>query len=142
MTSTLILKSLKNYITDNAIGDLADLDIFIDGDQSVIEPPAIKLTITGSKEHEVLRGVIDFSIAAQLGTVPRANGGTTLAEKDELEEQFYDLLGDVVTLLAWSEADNTLTRIFDAEILNSKHRQTTTPQFHKYHLPSLGAKFN
>ena len=131
MTSTLILKSLKNYIADNAIGDLADLDVFIDGDQSLIEPPAIKLTITGSKEHEVLRGVIDFSIAAQLGTVPRVNGGTTLAEKDELEEQFYDLLGDVVTLLAWSEADNTLTRIFDArdfELETSADNDTTISQ--------------
>jgi hypothetical protein len=107
------------------------LDIFIDGDQSVIEPPAIKLTITGSKEHEVLRGVIDFSIAAQLGTVPRANGGTTLADKDELEDQFYDLLGDVVTLLAWSEADNTLTRIFDArdfELETSADNDTTISQ--------------
>jgi hypothetical protein len=131
MTSTLILESLKNYIADNAIGDLADLDVFIDGDQSVIEPPAIKLTVTGSKEHEVLRGVIDFSIAAQLGTVPRVNGGTTLAEKDELEEQFYDLLGDVVTLLAWSEADNTLTRIFDArdfELETSADNDTTISQ--------------
>jgi hypothetical protein len=131
MTSTLILESLKNYIADNAIGDLADLNVFIDGDQSVIEPPAIKLTVTGSKEHEVLRGVIDFSIAAQLGTVPRANGGTTLAEKDELEEQFYDLLGDVVTLLAWSEADNTLTRIFDArdfELETSADNDTTISQ--------------
>jgi hypothetical protein len=131
MTSTLILESLKNYIADNAIGDLADLDVFIDGDQSVIEPPAIKLTVTGSKEHEVLRGVIDFSIAAQLGTVPRANGGTTLAEKDELEEQFYDLLGDVVTLLSWSEADNTLTRIFDArdfELETSADNDTTISQ--------------
>jgi hypothetical protein len=131
MTSTLILESLKNYIADNAIGDLADLDIFIDGDQSLIEPPAIKLTITGSKEHEVLRGVIDFSIAAQLGTVPRVNGGTTLAEKDELEEQFYDLLGDVVTLLTWSEADNTLTRIFDArdfELETSADNDTTISQ--------------
>ena len=131
MTSTLILESLKNYIADNAIGDLADLDVFIDGDQSVIEPPAIKLTVTGSKEHEVLRGVIDFSIAAQLGTVPRVNAGTTLAEKDELEEQFYDLLGDVVTLLAWSEADNTLTRIFDArdfELETSADNDTTISQ--------------
>jgi hypothetical protein len=131
MTSTLILESLKNYIADNAIGDLADLDVFIDGDQSVIEPPAIKLTITGSKEHEVLRGVIDFSIAAQLGTVPRANGGTTLAEKNELEDQFYNLLGDVVTLLAWSEADNTLTRIFDArdfELETSADNDTTISQ--------------
>jgi len=131
MTSTLILESLKNYIADNAIGDLADLDVFIDGDQSLIEPPAIKLTITGSKEHEVLRGVIDFSIAAQLGTVPRVNGGTTLAEKDELEEQFYDLLGDVVTLLTWSEADNTLTRIFDArdfELETSADNDTTISQ--------------
>jgi hypothetical protein len=131
MTSTLILESLKNYIADNAIGDLANLDVFIDGDQSVIEPPAIKLTVTGSKEHEVLRGVIDFSIAAQLGSVPRANGGTTLAEKDELEEQFYDLLGDVVTLLAWSEADNTLTRIFDArdfELETSADNDTTISQ--------------
>ena len=131
MTSTLILESLKNYIADNAIGDLADLDVFIDGDQSVIELPAIKLTVTGSKEHEVLRGVIDFSIAAQLGTVPRVNGGTTLAEKDELEEQFYDLLGDVVTLLAWSEADNTLTRIFDArdfELETSADNDTTISQ--------------
>jgi hypothetical protein len=131
MTSTLILKSLKNYIADNAIGDLADLDVFIDGDQSVIEPPAIKLTVTGSKEHEVLRGVIDFSIAAQLGTVPRANGGTTLAEKNELEDQFYNLLGDVVTLLAWSEADNTLTRIFDArdfELETSADNDTTISQ--------------
>jgi len=131
MTSTLILESLKNYIADNAIGNLADLDVFIDGDQSVIEPPAIKLTVTGSKEHEVLRGVIDFSIAAQLGTVPRVNGGTTLAEKDELEEQFYDLLGDVVTLLAWSEADNTLTRIFDArdfELETSADNDTTISQ--------------
>jgi hypothetical protein len=131
MTSTLILESLKNYIADNAIGDLADLDVFIDGDQSVIEPPAIKLTVTGSKEHEVLRGVIDFSIAAQLGTVPRVNGGTTLAEKDELEDQFYDLLGDVVTLLAWSEADNTLTRIFDArdfELETSADNDTTISQ--------------
>jgi hypothetical protein len=131
MTSTLILKSLKNYITDNAIGDLAVLDVFIDGDQSLIEPPAIKLTITGSKEHEVLRGVIDFSIAAQLGTVPRANGGTTLAEKNELEDQFYNLLGDVVTLLAWSEADNTLTRIFDArdfELETSADNDTTISQ--------------
>lgn len=131
MTSTLILESLKNYIVDNAIGDLADLNVFIDGDQSVIEPPAIKLTVTGSKEHEVLRGVVDFSIAAQLGTVPRANGGTTLAEKDELEDQFYDLLGDVVTLLAWSEADNTLTRIFDArdfELETSADNDTTISQ--------------
>jgi hypothetical protein len=131
MTSTLILESLKNYIADNAIGDLANLDVFIDGDQSVIEPPAIKLTVTGSKEHEVLRGVIDFSIAAQLGSVPRANGGTTLAEKDELEEQFYDLLGDVVTLLAWSESDNTLTRIFDArdfELETSADNDTTISQ--------------
>ena len=131
MTSTLILKSLKNYIADNAIGDLADLAIFIDGDQSVIEPPAIKLTITGSKEHEVLRGVIDFSIAAQLGTVPRVNGGTTLADKDELEDQFYDLLGDVTALLTWSEADNTLTKIFDVrdfELETSADNDTTISQ--------------
>lgn len=131
MTSTLILKSLKNYITDNAIGELADLDIFIDGDQSTIEPPAIKLAITGSKEHEVLRGVFDFSIAAQLGTVPRENDGTTLAEKDELEEQFYDLIGDVTALLAWSETDNALTKIFDLrefELETSADNDTTISQ--------------
>jgi len=113
MTSTLILQSLKNYITENATDELADLPIHIDGDQTEITPPAIKLTITGSKEHEVLRGVFDFSISAQLGTVPRTNGGTTLAEKDELEAQFYDLIGDVTALLGWSESDNTITRIFD-----------------------------
>jgi len=113
MISTLILQSIKNYIAENSTGELADLDIFIDGDQSLIEPPAIKITVTGSKEHEVLRGVFNFSIAAQLGTVPRTNDGTTLAEKDELEEQFYDLLGDVTALLSWSESDNTITKIFD-----------------------------
>lgn len=142
MTSTLALRSLKNYITANAIDELADLPIHIDGDQDEIIPPAIKLTTTGSKEHEVLRGVFDFSISAQLGTIPRDNDGSSVEEKDALEDQFYCLLGDVTGLLAWSDANNTITKIFDVRELELETSADNDITISEIKLTLTGCKIN
>jgi hypothetical protein len=118
MTSDLILAALKDYIAFQAdvldFTELADLDVFIEGDQSELNPPFIDLTVTGSKEHEVLRGVIDFSVQARIATVPRATNGTSAAATRTLAEQLYDVLGDYESLVIWSDTENETSRIFHA----------------------------
>lgn len=118
MTSDLILAALKEYIAYQAdvlgFTELADLDVYIEGDQTELAPPFIDLTVTGSKEHEVLRGVIDFSVQCRIATVPRSTDGTTAAATRTLAEQLYDVLGDYESLVIWSDTENITSRIFHA----------------------------
>lgn len=112
MTSDLTLKAIRAHIQAHASAELALLDIYIDGDQFEILPPFLDLTITGSKEHEVLRGVIEFSVQARIATVPRSSDGTSTDITSAMSDQLYDILGGYETIVSWSDTNITDLRIF------------------------------
>ena len=116
MTSTLILKAVKAYIAFQAdvldYAALLALPVFIDGDDDVMEPAYIALTCTGTDEHEVLRGVYELGITAAIITVPCSEEGTTVAQKDTLEAQLYNILADNDSFIEWSDDENTTSKIF------------------------------
>ena len=116
MTSTLILKAVKAYIAFQAdllnYAALLELPVFIDGDEDILEPSYIAITCTGTDEHDILRGVYELGIAVAIITIPRADEGTTVAEKDTLEAQLYNILADNVSFVEWSDDDNLTSKIF------------------------------
>lgn len=116
MTSTLILKAVKAYIAFQAdflnYAALLELPVFIDGDEDILEPAYIAITCTGTDEHDILRGVYELGIAVAIITIPRADEGTTVAEKDTLEVQLYNILADNVSFVEWSDDDNLTSKIF------------------------------
>lgn len=116
MTSTLILKAVKVYIAFQAdllnYAALLALPVFIDGDEDILEPAYITLTCTGTDEHDILRGVYELGISAAIITIPRAEEGTTVAQKDTLEAQLYNILADNDSFVGWSDDENLTSKIF------------------------------
>jgi len=116
MTSTLILKAIKAYIAFQA--DLLDyaallaLPVYIDGDDDLLKPAYIDITCTGTDEHEVLRGVYEHGITASIITIPCSEEGTTVAQKDTLEAQLYNILADNDSFVGWSDDENLTSKIF------------------------------
>jgi hypothetical protein len=116
MTSTLILKAVKAYIAFQAdfldYSALLALPVFIDGDDDILEPSYIAITCTGTDEHDILRGVYELGITAAIITIPRTDEGTTVAEKDTLETQLYNILADNDSFVGWSDDENLTSKIF------------------------------
>lgn len=112
MTSDLTLQAIKDYLADTTTGDLALLEVFIDGDHDEVIPPFIDLTITGSKEHDILRGVLEFSVQARIATVPRETDGTPSTTVRSMGERLYGILGDYGAIVSWAESNLSNLRIF------------------------------
>jgi hypothetical protein len=106
MTTDLAIAEIKNYLTEYLA---EEIDIFLAGDIEDLIAPFIDITTTGSSEHEVLRGVLDISVRLRVATIPREeNTGRAIAD------QLYDVIGNSEQLVAWSDANNTTTRFFNA----------------------------
>lgn len=118
MTSDLILSALKSFIAyqagEDELAELLELDVFVEGDDSDLLPPFVDLKVTGSKEHEVLRGVLDLSITARIATIPRDADGTNEADARQLNEQLYCVLGNYDSLVSWANDNATDCKIFHA----------------------------
>ncbi len=102
MTSTLILTALREYIAET----IDDVEISIDGDAEQLDPTYIELTCSGTREHEILRGVLELGISARIISVPQDVVVT------ELEETLYNIVGNNEELVFWCDANIENCRIF------------------------------
>ena len=118
MTIDKTLNGIKAAIenADSVTYNLIEgLPVYVSQEDDTVDYPCIKVTDTGSEEHEVLRGVYDpLTVDVSLCTIPHADSegdDYTEEEHQAASNQLYNLMAntDMITLLN----NETGLRVFD-----------------------------
>jgi len=98
MTTDNAIAALKRYIESKitAASALTGVEVLLHGDDGTLNPPFMAVTVTGSKEHEVLDGVLAASIQVDLTTIPleTTDGGTTDTAHRSMASALKAILAD------------------------------------------------
>jgi hypothetical protein len=80
MTTDNAIKSLREWIIENATAELDGLEILVNGDDETLDPPFIAIMETGTETFEqagvTMHGVLTISISVLLQSIPQDDGWT------------------------------------------------------------------